>query len=112
MNAVLDITYRVFACELEQLIKEKYKIPMTVCGATAHVPGIRLEYQVAPICHTTSNGIRNGKRTRSIRNYLCTLAADGVIPFGRYVIDTGEPRPIAVDGKWRFGKLNILGIAV
>lgn len=112
MNCILEPTYRVFAADVEKLVQERYGIKMTVCQSTAHPPGVVLAYRVTPFrSEATGAPIRKGQRTRSILNYLRTLAGDGLIPYGRYVVDTGEPKPIKTTGKWDLGRMTICGIS-
>jgi hypothetical protein len=94
--------FRVKQRKLEEYVTLVYRMrDFDFLKATGYTPGMIPEYQVTGtlpesyFARRQVDAIRRGDRVRDIPLILNTLAADGHIPPGKYLIDTHpEPPPI------------------
>jgi hypothetical protein len=93
--------YRVKQRHLEAYLAKVYRMDgfdfLLAAGAT---PGMCPEYRVSPAlppawsARQEADRIRHGHNSRNVALILNVLCADGLIPAGRYTIDThSEPPP-------------------
>lgn len=103
---VLEMTqlpiFRVHYRRLEEYLAKVYRMEgFDFLLASGAVPGLVPEYAVCPAlppaedARRRADAIRAGRRTRDVPLILSVLCLDGLIPAGKYVIDTRpEPPPI------------------
>lgn len=102
---VLEMTqlpiFRVHYRRLEEYLEKVYRMErFDFLLASGAVPGLVPEYAVSPAlppsedARRRADAIRAGRRTRDVPLILNVLCLDGLIPAGKYIIDTRpEPPP-------------------
>jgi len=101
---ILEMTqlpiFRVRYRRLEEYLAKVYRMEgfdFLVASGTA--PGLVPEYAVSPtlpLCEDAqrrADAIRAGRRTRDVPLILNVLCLDGLIPTGKYIIDTRPEKP-------------------
>jgi len=103
---ILEMTqlpiFRVHYRRLEEYLAKVYRMEgFDFLLASGAVPGLVPEYAVSPTlppsedARRRADAIRAGRRTRDVPLILNVLCMDGLIPAGKYIIDTRpEPPPI------------------
>lgn len=98
IRATLVPVIEVHHLDLERLVKLVYGFDISFKYATRHPDGCGVEYAVdgnlnrKPTWTAQAADLRSGKRSRSIDLILNTLASDGHIHRGRWIVLTGSRR--------------------
>ena len=92
--------FRVRYRRLEEYLAKVYRMEgFDFLLASGAAPGLVPEYAVSPLlprsehARRRADAIRTGRRTRDVPLILNVLCLDGLIPAGKYVIDTRPETP-------------------
>ena len=95
--------FRVHYRRLEEYLARVYRMEgFDFLLASGAAPGLVPEYAVRPIlppaedAQRRADAIRTGRRTRDVPLIFTVLCLDGLIPAGKYIIDT-RPEPAIID---------------